>query len=318
MKALRMVGVPYTDAEIAKAAEAVKGKTELDALIAYLQVLGTAVKYSKEDATWTSTTCAARHGGLASWPSSASWPGPGLAVDAAAFDARRAAIRRRGASAAGSRTTRHRNRNERLLQRRLVDFTSGRHDLGHPDRLPACCWPSPAEQAPVMANDNTTGHVWDEDLRELNNPLPRWWMWLFVITVVFSGVYLASTRAWAPTRARWVDQSASTRPSSGKARAAMAPVYASTRDVAGRAGQDPTAGDGHRRAPVHQQLRAVPRLRRARQQGLPEPDRRPTGCTAARPRRSRPSRARAAGRDAADGRGGGHAPRTCATWRTTC
>jgi hypothetical protein len=42
MKALRMVGVPYTDAEIAKAAEEVKGKTEMDALIAYLQVLGTA------------------------------------------------------------------------------------------------------------------------------------------------------------------------------------------------------------------------------------------------------------------------------------
>ena len=44
MKALRTVGVPYTDAEIAKAGEDVKGKTELDALIAYLQVLGTAVK----------------------------------------------------------------------------------------------------------------------------------------------------------------------------------------------------------------------------------------------------------------------------------
>ncbi|MCH7345733.1 cytochrome-c oxidase, cbb3-type subunit III [Pelomonas sp. CA6] len=43
----------------------------------------------------------------------------------------------------------------------------------------------------VMANDNTTGHVWDEDLRELNNPLPRWWMGLFVLTVVFSGAYLA-------------------------------------------------------------------------------------------------------------------------------
>jgi cytochrome c oxidase cbb3-type subunit III len=40
-------------------------------------------------------------------------------------------------------------------------------------------------------NDNTTGHVWDEDLRELNNPLPRWWMWLFIITVIFSFGYLA-------------------------------------------------------------------------------------------------------------------------------
>jgi len=36
----------------------------------------------------------------------------------------------------------------------------------------------------------TTGHVWDEDLTELNNPLPRWWLWLFIITVAFAGVYL--------------------------------------------------------------------------------------------------------------------------------
>jgi cytochrome c oxidase cbb3-type subunit III len=36
----------------------------------------------------------------------------------------------------------------------------------------------------------TTGHVWDEDLRELNNPLPRWWLWLFVITTVFGLGYL--------------------------------------------------------------------------------------------------------------------------------
>jgi len=43
MRALRMVGVPYTDAEIAKAREGLAGKTELDAMIAYLQMLGTAV-----------------------------------------------------------------------------------------------------------------------------------------------------------------------------------------------------------------------------------------------------------------------------------
>ena len=44
MKALRSVGVPYTDAEIAKAAEEVKGKTEMDAIVAYLQSLGKALK----------------------------------------------------------------------------------------------------------------------------------------------------------------------------------------------------------------------------------------------------------------------------------
>jgi cytochrome c oxidase cbb3-type subunit 2 len=44
MKALRTVGVPYSDADIAGASAAVKDKTELEALINYLQVLGTAVK----------------------------------------------------------------------------------------------------------------------------------------------------------------------------------------------------------------------------------------------------------------------------------
>ena len=34
------------------------------------------------------------------------------------------------------------------------------------------------------------GHVWDGDLQEYNNPLPRWWMWLFYITIVFSLFYL--------------------------------------------------------------------------------------------------------------------------------
>jgi cytochrome c oxidase cbb3-type subunit III len=43
----------------------------------------------------------------------------------------------------------------------------------------------------MTASDNTTGHVWDGDLREMNNPLPRWWAYLFVITVVFAFVYLA-------------------------------------------------------------------------------------------------------------------------------
>ena len=44
MTGLRRVGVPYSNDEIAKAGESIRGKTELDALIAYLQVLGTAVK----------------------------------------------------------------------------------------------------------------------------------------------------------------------------------------------------------------------------------------------------------------------------------
>ena len=49
-----------------------------------------------------------------------------------------------------------------------------------------------ARKKVVSASDNTTGHVWDEDLTEMNNPLPRWWMWLFVITIVFGLGYLAA------------------------------------------------------------------------------------------------------------------------------
>jgi len=47
MKALRSVGVPYTDAEIAGAKQAIEGKTELEALIAYLQGMGTALKQAR-------------------------------------------------------------------------------------------------------------------------------------------------------------------------------------------------------------------------------------------------------------------------------
>ncbi len=84
-----------------------------------------------------------------------------------------------------------------------------------------------ASKRKVMANDNTTGHVWDEDLRELNNPLPRWWLYLFVITVIFAAVYLAlypglgtnpGTFKWSST-GQWETEQE-------KAHALMAPVYA--------------------------------------------------------------------------------------------
>jgi len=47
MAALRKVGVPYTDKEIADAPKALEGKTELDALVAYLQGMGTALKQTR-------------------------------------------------------------------------------------------------------------------------------------------------------------------------------------------------------------------------------------------------------------------------------
>jgi len=42
----------------------------------------------------------------------------------------------------------------------------------------------------------TTGHVWDGDLQELNNPLPAWWLWCFYATIIFSVVYGAAYPTW--------------------------------------------------------------------------------------------------------------------------
>jgi len=60
----------------------------------------------------------------------------------------------------------------------------------------ACLWLLRWTSKPRTANEKIgggadTGHVWDKDLREYNNPLPRWWLWVFYITVAFGLVYLA-------------------------------------------------------------------------------------------------------------------------------
>ncbi|MCU0910107.1 MAG: cytochrome-c oxidase, cbb3-type subunit III [Rhodobacteraceae bacterium] len=42
----------------------------------------------------------------------------------------------------------------------------------------------------------TTGHVWDEDLEEFNNPLPRWWLWTFYLTIIWGVAYTIAYPAW--------------------------------------------------------------------------------------------------------------------------
>jgi len=46
------------------------------------------------------------------------------------------------------------------------------------------------KRPPAGTKTELHGHVWDGDLQEYNNPLPRWWMWLFYLTIVFSLGYL--------------------------------------------------------------------------------------------------------------------------------
>ncbi len=84
-----------------------------------------------------------------------------------------------------------------------------------------------ARAATPAGTDNTTGHVWDEDLREMNNPMPRWWMGLFVLTIVFGLGYLVAypglgsykgELAWS-TDSEYANDMA-------KARRELEPVYA--------------------------------------------------------------------------------------------
>lgn len=56
--------------------------------------------------------------------------------------------------------------------------------------LAGCLWLLFANARRDPGQGDDTGHVWDGDLRERNQPLPRWWLNLFVLTVVFAGGYL--------------------------------------------------------------------------------------------------------------------------------
>jgi cytochrome c oxidase cbb3-type subunit 3 len=62
--------------------------------------------------------------------------------------------------------------------------------------IAGCFWLLRWTSKPRTANEKIgggadTGHVWDQDLREYNNPLPKWWLWLFYITIAFGVLYLA-------------------------------------------------------------------------------------------------------------------------------
>ena len=100
-----------------------------------------------------------------------------------------------------------------------------------------------ASRRQPSAADNTTGHVWDEDLRELNNPLPLWWMGLFVLTIVFAGAYLALYPGLGSTAGKlgWTslgEHAAEV----AQTRAAMAPVYAGFANMASeQLAKDPKA-----------------------------------------------------------------------------
>lgn len=78
----------------------------------------------------------------------------------------------------------------------MADFTSGFWNwyiiIVTAVSILACFWLVRwLSKMPAEDIGKPTGHVWDEDLQEFNNPLPRWWMMLFYITLIFSIAYLA-------------------------------------------------------------------------------------------------------------------------------
>jgi cytochrome c oxidase cbb3-type subunit 3 len=87
-------------------------------------------------------------------------------------------------------------------------------------------WISGTTKANTHA-DNTTGHVWDGDLAEMNNPLPRWWVYLFVITVIFGLAYGALYPMFGKFQGvlGWTSRGQHTA-EVAKVEAAIAPIYA--------------------------------------------------------------------------------------------
>ncbi len=52
-------------------------------------------------------------------------------------------------------------------------------------------WWTMRKRAGEASSGDVTGHVWDENLQEYNNPLPRWWLFMFYFTLIFAAIYLA-------------------------------------------------------------------------------------------------------------------------------
>lgn len=76
----------------------------------------------------------------------------------------------------------------------MTEFDSGFWDVfvavGTVVSIVACAWLLWSQTIRKGASVQTTGHTWDEDLAEYNNPLPRWWSWLFYLTIAFALAYL--------------------------------------------------------------------------------------------------------------------------------
>lgn len=88
-------------------------------------------------------------------------------------------------------------------------------------------WSLSTKRVAAPGTPHVTGHVWDGDLEEYNNPLPRWWIWLFYITIVFGVAYMALYAGFG-TRAGLLKWSSGGEHDADRAKASEAyqPIYA--------------------------------------------------------------------------------------------
>ncbi len=95
-------------------------------------------------------------------------------------------------------------------------------------------WWTMQRQSGEAVQGDVTGHVWDDDLQEYNNPLPRWWLWLFYITLVFGAVYLALYPGLGnfPGLLNWSSQDSQYKAEMAKAEKKYGPIFAQYAAVA--------------------------------------------------------------------------------------
>ena len=91
-----------------------------------------------------------------------------------------------------------------------------------------------------VTGTETTGHTWDGDLKELNTPLPSWWMWVFWITIVWGIAYSFVYQHWfigtkvLPTYSSWTSRG-DVHNALDAAKKAMGPQFAKLEKEIGRA-----------------------------------------------------------------------------------
>ncbi len=113
-----------------------------------------------------------------------------------------------------------------------------------------------------------TTHVWDDDLTEYNNPLPRWWLWLFLLSILFGICYLVVYPGWAIFPASPIGpKCSSTAGGFGRTAGVGAALRGIQRQEPGRVVQESRCDvDGEE--PVRPQLLRLPRVGRPGCQGV--------------------------------------------------